>query len=148
MIFSVIHTCPWFLNNTFQVPENMPACPNGRCICGFFWIHNVCRGLLLICLVKLIVFPSAGFWIRTEYELMQSCFPKLSDDGFAVYMNGFQCNITGNVGTQPIGKPGLARQCGADAASGHPANPSNCTIGPKNPMYWDQTEQNNVCTPC
>lgn len=59
-------------------------------------------------------------------------------------MNGFQCRITGDVGTQPIGKPGLARQCGADAASGHPANPSNCTIGPKNPLYWDQAEDNNV----
>lgn len=61
-----------------------------------------------------------------------------------MYMNGFQCRITGDVGDQPIGKPGLPRQCGEDAASGHPANPSNCTVGPKNPFYWDQTERNNM----
>ncbi|EKM58455.1 uncharacterized protein PHACADRAFT_89092 [Phanerochaete carnosa HHB-10118-sp] len=108
VIFSVVHTCPWFLKNTFQVPDKMPACPNDNCICGFFWIHN----------------PDSG--------------------GEQMYMNGFQCRITGDIGTQPIGKPGLARQCGADAASGHPANPSNCTIGPKNPMYWDQAEGNNM----
>jgi hypothetical protein len=41
VIFSVVHTCPWYLQNTFQVPENMPACPDDKCICGFFWIHNV-----------------------------------------------------------------------------------------------------------
>ena len=35
-------------------------------------------------------------------------------------------------------------RCGADTASGHAANPSNCTVGPKNPFYWDQTEGNNV----
>ncbi|GJE96238.1 hypothetical protein PsYK624_124320 [Phanerochaete sordida] len=108
VIFSVIHTCPWYLKNDFQVPQGMPACPDGKCICAFFWIHN----------------PDSG--------------------GEQMYMNGFQCNITGDVGTTPIGKPGLARQCGADAASGHAATPSNCTIGPKNPMYWDQTERNNM----
>ncbi|KIP10435.1 hypothetical protein PHLGIDRAFT_125488 [Phlebiopsis gigantea 11061_1 CR5-6] len=108
VIFSVIHTCPWYLNNNFQVPADMPACPNGKCICGFFWIHN----------------PDSG--------------------GEQMYMNGFQCSITGNTGNKPIGKPGLPRQCGADSASGHEASPSNCTVGPKNPFYWDQTERNNM----
>ena len=51
VVFSVVHTCPWYLNNAFQVPADMPACPNGKCICAFFWIHNVRRLILSLCRV-------------------------------------------------------------------------------------------------
>jgi len=40
-VFSVNHTCVWTRFTDFQVPERMPACPEGGCICAFFWIHSV-----------------------------------------------------------------------------------------------------------
>ena len=42
-IFSVNYTCPWYLKTVFEVPPDMPACPEGGCICSFFWIHRVCH---------------------------------------------------------------------------------------------------------
>ena len=60
-------------------------------------------------------------------------------------MNAFKCKVTGDVGTQPLGKPALPRRCGADPSNGRPdATPGNCTVGAKWPMYWYQKEGNNV----
>ncbi|XP_006459911.1 hypothetical protein AGABI2DRAFT_116869 [Agaricus bisporus var. bisporus H97] len=39
-IFSVNHTCVWTRFTDFQVPTKMPECPDGGCICSFFWIHS------------------------------------------------------------------------------------------------------------
>ncbi|PPQ63558.1 hypothetical protein CVT24_004855 [Panaeolus cyanescens] len=39
-IFSVNHTCVWTRFTDFQVPARMPPCPDGGCICSFFWIHS------------------------------------------------------------------------------------------------------------
>ena len=41
-VFSVNQTCVWNRFTDFQVPERMPACPPGGCICAWFWIHSVC----------------------------------------------------------------------------------------------------------
>jgi len=38
-VFSVNQTCVWTRFTEFQVPARMPACPEGGCICAFFWIH-------------------------------------------------------------------------------------------------------------
>ncbi|KAA1467091.1 hypothetical protein DENSPDRAFT_769671 [Dentipellis sp. KUC8613] len=60
-----------------------------------------------------------------------------------MYMTGFKCTITGATANTPIGKPQLARRCGADPSLNRPnATPSNCTQGPKQPMYWYQAEGN------
>jgi hypothetical protein len=40
VIFSVNHTCVWTRFTEFQVPAQMPPCPNGKCICSFNWIHR------------------------------------------------------------------------------------------------------------
>lgn len=40
-VFSVNHTCVWTRFTDFQVPARMPSCPDGGCICAFFWIHSV-----------------------------------------------------------------------------------------------------------
>ncbi|CDO75550.1 hypothetical protein BN946_scf184883.g12 [Trametes cinnabarina] len=62
-----------------------------------------------------------------------------------IYMNGFKCQVTGDVGTQPLGKPAVPRRCGADPDHGRPDPvPGNCTIGAKTPMYWYQKEGNNM----
>lgn len=39
-IFSANHTCPWFTENVFHVPADMPACSQGVCHCAWFWIHS------------------------------------------------------------------------------------------------------------
>ncbi|KAH8100765.1 hypothetical protein BXZ70DRAFT_126304 [Cristinia sonorae] len=39
-IFSVNATCPFYLNTDFSIPPALPACPEGGCICAFFWIHK------------------------------------------------------------------------------------------------------------
>jgi len=38
-VFSVNQTCVWTRFTEFQVPARMPPCPDGGCICAFFWIH-------------------------------------------------------------------------------------------------------------
>lgn len=40
-VFSVNQTCVWTRFTDFQVPARMPPCPEGGCICSFFWIHSV-----------------------------------------------------------------------------------------------------------
>eukprot|EP00592_Proboscia_alata_P006316 CAMPEP_0194360102 /NCGR_PEP_ID=MMETSP0174-20130528/7397_1 /TAXON_ID=216777 /ORGANISM="Proboscia alata, Strain PI-D3" /LENGTH=693 /DNA_ID=CAMNT_0039131389 /DNA_START=19 /DNA_END=2097 /DNA_ORIENTATION=- len=37
VVFSVMHDCPKRLRETMKVP-NLPVCPNGNCICAWFWI--------------------------------------------------------------------------------------------------------------
>ncbi|KAI0322552.1 hypothetical protein OF83DRAFT_1235365 [Amylostereum chailletii] len=43
-VFSVNQTCVWTRFTDFSVPERMPACPNGKCICAWFWIHSIDSG--------------------------------------------------------------------------------------------------------
>ncbi|PSR74247.1 hypothetical protein PHLCEN_2v9991 [Hermanssonia centrifuga] len=39
-VFSVNQTCVWTRFTDFQVPAQMPPCPEGGCICAWFWIHS------------------------------------------------------------------------------------------------------------
>ncbi|KIK58046.1 hypothetical protein GYMLUDRAFT_704840 [Collybiopsis luxurians FD-317 M1] len=43
-VFSVNQTCVWTRFTDFQIPERMPACPNGMCTCAWFWIHSADSG--------------------------------------------------------------------------------------------------------
>ncbi|TRM67874.1 hypothetical protein BD626DRAFT_626261 [Schizophyllum amplum] len=40
-VFSVNQTCVWTRFTEFEVPERMPACPEGGCICAWHWIHSI-----------------------------------------------------------------------------------------------------------
>ncbi|EIN04021.1 hypothetical protein PUNSTDRAFT_146766 [Punctularia strigosozonata HHB-11173 SS5] len=40
VVFSINQTCVFNRFTDFQVPERMPACPEGGCTCAFFWIHS------------------------------------------------------------------------------------------------------------
>ena len=40
VVFSVNQTCVWSRFTEFSVPARMPPCPNGKCICAWFWIHS------------------------------------------------------------------------------------------------------------
>ncbi|KAI0806128.1 hypothetical protein BC629DRAFT_1437619 [Irpex lacteus] len=99
-IISVNHDSVWNLWNDYQIPAGLQECPEGGCICAWFWIHR----------------PDSG--------------------SEQMYMTGFRCKVTGQTGTQPIGKPSVARYCEHDA--------SNCTVGATQPMYWYQAERNNM----
>jgi hypothetical protein len=99
VVISTNRHSPWFLNNQFQIPEGLQTCPDGGCICAWFWIHAIDSG------------------------------------SEQMYMNPFRCTVSGKTGSKPIGKPSLARRC--------ENNPSNCTVGPVNPIYWHQKERNN-----
>ncbi|EIN04012.1 hypothetical protein PUNSTDRAFT_108851 [Punctularia strigosozonata HHB-11173 SS5] len=39
-VFSVNQTCVWTRFTDFQIPAEMPACPEGGCICTWNWIHS------------------------------------------------------------------------------------------------------------
>jgi hypothetical protein len=43
VIMSVVHDCISRQLQTFDIPA-LPACPNGQCICSWFWIHNSTGG--------------------------------------------------------------------------------------------------------
>ncbi|KAI0749347.1 hypothetical protein C8Q80DRAFT_1161505 [Daedaleopsis nitida] len=77
----------------------------------------------------------AWFWIHS-----------IESGAEQIYMNGFKCKVTGDVGTQALGKPALPRRCGLDAneQDAKVAVPGNCTVGAKLPMYWYQKEGNNM----
>jgi len=40
VIFSVNQTSPWERFTKYQIPADMPACPEGGCTCAWFWIHS------------------------------------------------------------------------------------------------------------
>jgi len=42
VVFSVKYHTPWKRLTTYSVPEAMPPCPAGGCICGWGWIPNGC----------------------------------------------------------------------------------------------------------
>ena len=67
-IFSVNQTCVWYKDTNFQVPARMPPCPEGGCICAWFWIHSEksggeqSKGFLLVpplffSLLKVAIYP-------------------------------------------------------------------------------------------
>ncbi|WWC70230.1 uncharacterized protein I206_104180 [Kwoniella pini CBS 10737] len=43
-VISVNYTCPWFKNVDFQIPSNLPPCPEGGCHCMWGWIHSADAG--------------------------------------------------------------------------------------------------------
>lgn len=100
VVFSVNHRCIWDRFTDFQIPANMPACPDGKCTCAWFWQHR----------------EDAG--------------------GDEMYMNGFQCKVTGATATTAIPRGQVPTDCRDDS--------SKCVKGAKQPFYWDQAERNNV----
>ncbi|KAE9405808.1 hypothetical protein BT96DRAFT_811684 [Gymnopus androsaceus JB14] len=42
VVFSVTYNTPWLRLTDYEIPADMPACPEGGCICGWGWIPNAC----------------------------------------------------------------------------------------------------------
>ena len=38
-VISTNYTCPWFKAVDFQIPSDIPACPEAGCLCSWGWIH-------------------------------------------------------------------------------------------------------------
>jgi hypothetical protein len=41
-VFSVAYGTPWHTKASFDVPADMPACPDAGCLCGWGWVPNNC----------------------------------------------------------------------------------------------------------
>ncbi|PRP74056.1 hypothetical protein PROFUN_08680 [Planoprotostelium fungivorum] len=99
VVFSVVHDCIARQNQSFSIP-NLPACPNGKCMCSWFWIHKSIGG---------------------------------TDQ---MYMTPFVCNVTN----------AKSDAAAVDVANAQPPrkcyDPSSCTMGPRNPMYWKNERPN------
>jgi len=93
VIFTVNHTCVWNLHTHFEIPKDMPPCPNGKCICAWHWIHLEDSG-------------SEQSWFHIIYVRKET----RTANRYIVYMNGFQCNFTGATSTKPLAKPQVARR--------------------------------------
>ena len=39
-VISTNWTCPWYKHVDFQIPSDLPACPEGGCLCSWGWIHS------------------------------------------------------------------------------------------------------------
>ncbi|KAF9003575.1 hypothetical protein BDQ17DRAFT_1409017 [Cyathus striatus] len=42
VVFSVKYHTPWTRIATYQVPKNLPQCPDGGCTCAWGWVPNGC----------------------------------------------------------------------------------------------------------
>ncbi|KAF8913300.1 hypothetical protein CPB85DRAFT_1434153 [Mucidula mucida] len=42
VVFTVAAQTPWYRETTYDVPADMPACPDGGCICAWGWVPNHC----------------------------------------------------------------------------------------------------------
>ncbi|KAJ3795972.1 hypothetical protein GGU11DRAFT_834084 [Lentinula aff. detonsa] len=42
VVFSVAYNTPWKRLTTYEIPAELPACPEGGCICAWGWIPNAC----------------------------------------------------------------------------------------------------------
>ncbi|KAL4066487.1 hypothetical protein V8B97DRAFT_1980295 [Scleroderma yunnanense] len=42
VVFTVRYNTPWKRVTTYDVPAQMPACPDGGCMCAWVWIPNGC----------------------------------------------------------------------------------------------------------
>lgn len=44
VVFSTNASCPWTRDIVFEIPADMPPCPNGKCICAWNWSHGAQHG--------------------------------------------------------------------------------------------------------
>ncbi|KAJ7765721.1 hypothetical protein B0H16DRAFT_1524121 [Mycena metata] len=98
-VFTVRYHTPWKRLTSYDVPADMPACPEGGCICAWGWVPNGCGQ------------------------------PNL-------YNIPYRCMVTGAKSTTAVGaaKPPVWCQ----------NNPDGCTKGPKQLIYWNQLDGNNI----
>ncbi|KAJ7700703.1 hypothetical protein B0H17DRAFT_1046401 [Mycena rosella] len=98
-VFTVRYHTPWKRLTSYDVPADMPACPEGGCICAWGWVPNGCGQ------------PN-------------------------MYQVPYRCTVTGAKSTAPVGAPKPPVWC--------ENNDGACTKGPKQMIYWNQAEGDNI----
>lgn len=76
VIFSVAHDCPNKQLQTFKIP-NLPKCPNGRCQCAWFWIHESSGGTDQMYMTPFVCNVTGS---TTKRKLGKSIPPRKCDD--------------------------------------------------------------------
>ncbi|KAJ7041973.1 hypothetical protein C8F04DRAFT_1077845 [Mycena alexandri] len=98
-VFTVRYHTPWKRITSYDVPADMPACPEGGCICAWGWVPNGCGQ------------PN-------------------------MYHLPYRCMVTGAKSTKVVGAAKAPVWCQND--------PDACTKGPKQMIYWNQLDGNNI----
>ncbi|KAK7035987.1 hypothetical protein R3P38DRAFT_2910054 [Favolaschia claudopus] len=98
-VFTVRYHTPWKRLTSYDVPADMPACPEGGCICAWGWVPNGCGQ-------------------ANMYHLP------------------YRCKVTGATSTKAVGTAKPPVWCENNA--------NGCTNGPKQMIYWNQLEGNNI----
>ncbi|KAF9261836.1 hypothetical protein L218DRAFT_869295 [Marasmius fiardii PR-910] len=118
VVFTVLEHTPFKRLATYQVPD-LPACPEGGCICTWGWIPNGCGQ------------PN-------------------------MYMLPYRCIVTGIPGSRPLALPARPPQwCdislppvdGSDASTSASTKQDKlgpCLRGPKQMLFWNQLEGDNI----
>lgn len=125
--FTVISTnwaSPWLALATYPLPKGMPPCPPGGCLCSWNWLHTAGN-----------VRPDAEGRPRGE--------------GYAteIYNVLLRCQVTGATDAgNVIPRGAVPTPCDGDVAAGG-GELTNCTTGPKAPMYLWQADGNNMAVP-
>ena len=44
VVISTNAECPWTRDVEFEIPADLPPCPNGKCICAWNWSHGASHG--------------------------------------------------------------------------------------------------------
>jgi hypothetical protein len=116
-VITVNYTCPWFKHVDFQIPSDLPPCPEGGCHCVWGWVHNIDAG--------------------SEQMFLNGYRCNVTGaTGTVALPQGESCwELQRQKRQADVAIAEVARKC--------PVEKSNCTIGSKQPHYWLQQEQNN-----
>jgi hypothetical protein len=114
-VITVNYTCPWWKHVDFQIPADLPPCPEGGCHCMWGWVHAADAGS------EQMYFN--GYRCNVTGAMGTVALPHGKPGSFTS-----RSNADGDAAK-------VARKC--------PVEKSNCTIGAKQPHYWLQQEQNN-----
>ena len=115
-VISVNHECVWKKNIDFQIPNNLPPCPEGGCHCLWEWTHAIDAGSqqLFHLAYRCKVDGATG---TTQLPKRKSTLGDLTRSASLA-------------DTVPLAR--TANKC--------PVDKSNCTVGAKQPHYWYQAE--------
>ncbi|CDZ98793.1 hypothetical protein [Phaffia rhodozyma] len=113
-IFSVNHSCVWYREISFEVPQDLPECDDEKgCHCTWNWIHTA---------------------NNQNAEGRGEGYP------FEMYQNMYRCRINNATGVQPV----LTGKVAAECINGNGTETSGCLDGPKTPFVWSQAEGDNI----
>ena len=101
---------PWNRRATYQIPAGMPKCPKGGCTCAHLWVPKGCgQGNMCV--------PACAWFGRSQ--LIESR-----------YMQGFKCEVTGEVGQKKLAKARAPVWCSGDQ--------SKCRKGAKQMIVFNR----------